>query len=371
MYIDRKTACYLLSCAGDIGPASIGRLRLTAGSYQDMILTDPDLFLNSGIINKKQAERLHRVRSDMDRLLLKYEELTASGVSIFTLEDSGYPERLAKISDPPFILYVRGRLPDDDMPSAAVIGSRTCSDYGISAAEFFSEELSENGVQIISGLAHGIDTAAAVGALRSGHDTFAVLGTGINICYPKENYPLYRSITGEAEGTHNRGGVITEFAPDENALPFHFIMRNRIIAGLCDVLLVIEAREKSGTSITVNYALSQGKDVFAMPGRINDPLGRGCNDLIHDGAYPLTEPGDVLTYLGIDSSEKNIMGKRDTACLSHDEKNIYSVLTEEPSHLEDISEASGIPILKLPMILFDLEQKGYALNTGNAFYKRL
>ena len=187
-------------------------------------------------------------------------------MEIFTVGrgQEGYPERLMPFADMPSRLFVRGALPADEQKTAAIVGARICTAYGKSQAAFFAQVLAANGVAVISGLACGIDAAAHEGALRGKGKTFAVLGCGVDICYPKQNYPLMRRML------ENGGGVLSEFPPGAEPLPWHFPIRNRVISALADVVLVIEAKEKSGSLITADYALEQGKTVFALPGRTTD-----------------------------------------------------------------------------------------------------
>ena len=190
----------------------------------------------------------------------------------------GYPEKLKVLESPPAGLYVLGKLPDPDRKTAAIVGARSCSVYGRRQARFFARALSARGIQIVSGLASGIDRAAHEGALEGGTQTFAVLGCGADVCYPRENFGIYRQI---AQGG---GGILSEFEPGSRPLGWHFPRRNRIISGLADLVLVVEARARSGALITADCALEQGKTVYAVPGRLEDPLSEGCNRLIFQGA---------------------------------------------------------------------------------------
>ena len=191
--------------------------------------------------------------------------------------DKAYPERMRPYPDMPAGIYTKGRLPFEGVPSAAIVGARACSVYGRVQARRYARELAAAGVQIISGLATGVDAAAHEGALEGGGVTFAVLGCGVDICYPKENYPLMRRML------EHGGGILSEFEPGEEPAAWHFPQRNRIISALADLVLVVEARKRSGSLITADYALEQGKSVYALPGRVNDPLSEGCNRLIAQG----------------------------------------------------------------------------------------
>lgn len=180
-------------------------------------------------------------------------------------EDIEYPEKLRPYKGMPKTLYVLGGLPDPSRPSVAVVGARRSTSYGDNIARQFSAELAANGIQIISGLAWGIDTAAHTGALEGGGETYAVMGCGVDVCYPAGNRKLYEWILQE-----KRGGIISEQEPGRPPLAGFFPARNRIISGLADLVLVVEAREKSGSLITADQALEQGKDVYVVPGRITD-----------------------------------------------------------------------------------------------------
>ena len=207
--------------------------------------------------------------------------------------DPLYPEKLRVYSRMPDPVYVLGELPDPSLPSVSIIGSRNCSAYGKKEALRFGRILAQNGVQVISGMARGIDSWAHIGALEGGGKTFAILGSGVDVCYPVSHEKLYNRILSCG------GGIISEFCPGTPALPHHFPLRNRIISALCDVLLVVEARKRSGSLITVSYALEQGKTIFAVPGKNEDALSEGCNRLLSDGALFAWGPEAILQELGI------------------------------------------------------------------------
>ncbi len=188
-----------------------------------------------------------------------------------------FPLRFEGLSDVPQGLYCIGSLPDDNVPSVAVVGARSCSSYGRKTAFALGKFLAEHGVQVISGMAMGIDSSAQEGALAAGGKTFAVLGCGVDICYPRTSYAVYDALA-------VRGGIIAEVEPGTKPLAYNFPRRNRIISALSDIVIVVEAREKSGSLITVDCALEQGRTVYAVPGRLGDRLSDGCNYLIAQGA---------------------------------------------------------------------------------------
>lgn len=209
--------------------------------------------------------------------------------------EEAFPEVLRKIPDPPLGLYWKGRLPDAERHAMAIIGARMSSAYGRTQARDFAIELARNGVQIVSGMAAGIDGIAGKAALEVSDDSFAVLGNGVDLYYPPQNRELYQMLCA-------RGGVISEFPPGTPAAKLNFPQRNRIISGLAEAVLVIEAKEKSGTLITVDLACEQGRDVFALPGRVSDATSHGCNELIRQGAMIATSPDDLLTYYYSDTA---------------------------------------------------------------------
>lgn len=187
-----------------------------------------------------------------------------------------YPHRLRQIYRPPKHLYGKGKMPDQSRTAVGIVGARECTPYGRDMARMFGYRLAEAGVNVISGMARGIDGWAHQGALESGGETFAVLGCGVDICYPAEHRRLYNSIV-------KHGGILSEFPIEMKAKKIFFPLRNQIISGLSDGILVVEAKERSGSLITADAALEQGKDVFVVPGRIGDVLSEGCNRLIRQG----------------------------------------------------------------------------------------
>ncbi len=209
------------------------------------------------------------------------------GMRIICPEDSDYPDRLKNIYDPPLCLYIKGRLPDETKPVIAVVGTRKCTEYGLRTARYFGKAFTESGFRVISGMALGIDSCVQREVLANGGETFAVLGSGADVPYPYRNKDLYARLI-------NRGGIISEIPPAGQPEAVNFPRRNRIISALSDGVLVIEAYYRSGSLITANYGLEQGKEVFAVPGRIDDPSSAGCLDIIRSGATPVTGINDIL-----------------------------------------------------------------------------
>lgn len=241
------------------------------------------------------------------------EELENKKIRYYWAGDPEYPERFRLVDDPPFGIYVKGHLPEEKRPAVGIVGTRMASPYGREQARRFAAELAANGVQIISGMARGVDGIAGRGALDESDASFAVLGGGVDICYPKENKDLYEALC-------ERGGVISEYRPGLMPQNRFFPARNRIISALSDIVLVVEARERSGTLITVDRALEQGKDVWAIPGRLCDRNSSGCNRLIRQGAGIALSPELLLEALGIGEAseefETNIQSGRATHAAS-------------------------------------------------------
>lgn len=273
--------------------------------------------------------------------------------------DSRFPERLREIPESPGCIYLKGRLPDPVEMTVGIIGARDGTEYGKMVARTLAKDLSEYGISIISGMAYGIDTAAHEGALLGGGKTYAVLGCGVDICYPAINKKLYSKIQEE-------GGIISEYPEGSPPLPHHFVARNRLIAGLSDILIVVEAKERSGTFITVDRALEQGKQVFVVPGRITDPLSRGCNKLLMEGASLCLSKEDILSCFSIEAGKDN----KKKPNLKGEEKRIYNALDLEGKHIDALYKELGIPLQSLYSVLVKMEIEGYCESFSSSYYRK-
>ena len=280
-----------------------------------------------------------------------------------SINDANYPKKLLNIKNPPKELYVLGNLPDFNKKIVSIVGARNCSEYGSTVAKSISKIFSKNNVQVISGLALGIDTCGHLGALEVEKPTFAVLGCGVNICYPTYNHNIYEKILEVG------GGIISELPNDTPPLPYNFPLRNRIISGLSDVIIVVEAKKSSGSLITADFALEQGKDIFAVPGKVCDILSVGTNNLIKQGAYILTSADDVLEHLGIIVDGFIPKIKTDIEKLDYFEKIIYDILKVGTLHIDQIVEKAKLPINKCLNILISLELYGLVESTLSNYYK--
>lgn len=291
----------------------------------------------------------------------EYEKLLQRQVRFVVSMDENYPKRLRNIASAPYALYVKGKVPEEDALSVAIVGARECSPYGESMAREFSKVLASKGVQIISGMARGVDGAAQKAALEVGGASYGVLGCGVDICYPREQIGLYMEL-------QEQGGVLSEFPVGSSPLPQHFPARNRIISGLADVVLVMEAKEKSGSLITADMALEQGKDVYALPGPINSRLSKGCNWLIKQGAGVLFSPEELLEELGISHGMKVENEQQNKFVLETEENIVYSCLGFYPQNLEQLIRATKYPVARLLDILMSLELRGMIKEISKNYY---
>ena len=249
--------------------------------YLDNILRDS----NESVHEEKDLNKLKSIKETVikeedelkENAKIFYAELIRKDIHWSHLSKNNYPTKLKNIGDPPLLFFYKGKLPDEERPSVAIVGARECSPYGEKTARMFARELSSAGVQIISGMARGVDGISQRASISVGGNTFGVLGCGVDVVYPEDNKDLFEDILKD-------GGIISEFSPGTEPLRTYFPSRNRIISGLSDIVLVVEARKRSGTYITVTSALDQGREVFAVPGRITDALSDGCNNLIVAGA---------------------------------------------------------------------------------------
>lgn len=315
-------------------------------------------------------------------------------ISILTYADEDYPRRLRNIPDPPVILYYRGTLPNwESLPVICVVGTRKATPYGVSAAKKLSREIAACGGLVVSGCATGIDSAAMYGAMEAGAVTVGVLGNGVDVVYPRNNRDLYEKVA-------RTGCLISEYEPGSRPEGWHFPQRNRILSGMANGALVIEAPEKSGALITARCALEQGRDVFAVPGNIDAPTCAGSNALLQEGAATALSGWDVMkeyaaSYSGVANRKVPLQQEQRTETLafvaqssampdkkdidkkpvnsysgienslnrlSEEEKHILACLTREPTPVDDVIAASGLPSGRALSLLTKLALLGLVLN---------
>ncbi|ABR48887.1 DNA protecting protein DprA [Alkaliphilus metalliredigens QYMF] len=289
-------------------------------------------------------------------------EIERSHIHVITELDTNYPEKLRHIYRPPFVLYQRGKL-NMAKPGIAIVGARKATPYGKWVAQKFAQELAAYHIGVISGLALGVDTASHQGALQKEGYTIAVLGCGLEQCYPASNQMLFNKII-ESDGC-----ILSEYAPGTPPLKHHFPMRNRIISALSDGVVIIEAGKRSGAMITVECGIDQGKEIYAVPGNINSGQSYGPNNLIQQGAKPLLEISNIIEDLEkiyrLESPQTAEQLERD---LSEKEILVYKVIEENPVSIDAVINRTGIHISELSALLTILEIKGFITQlSGNTF----
>ncbi len=345
------------------------------GGPEEIFYADPDeLLLTEGITRPQAALAANHDLTEADRILA---DCQALDIRIMTIQDGDYPGRLQNIYDPPCLLYVKGRLPDlDEEATVAVVGTRDCTPYGKLAAERLGYGLGSGGAVVVSGLAKGIDAAAARGAVRAGARVVGVLGNGPDVKYPVSSRDLYNDLA-------LTGALLSEYPPGTDPVGSHFPVRNRILSGLAVATLVVEAPEHSGALITAELAMEQGRDIYAVPGPIYAPNSVGCNRLIRDGAGLVMEPWDILSdYVERFPGKLRVEGTRKEpqlqelepeerkgilpdrpACslreicahLSDDQMTILKAIPEDPIQVDDLIELTGIPTRRVLSALTILE----------------
>jgi DNA processing protein len=309
-------------------------------------------------IGKNIAESIKAARRtwDIDKELKLIEK---EAIEIITIFDKEYPANLKNIYDPPFLLYIKGELEKEDDLAVAIVGSRRCSQYGMRMAGKLAGELAACGVRVISGMARGIDTAAHKGALKAGGRTMAVLGNGLSFTYPPENKNLADEIT-------KNGALISEFPMQMPAHKQNFPRRNRVISGLTKGVVVVEAAEKSGSLITANFALEEGREVFAVPGAAGSITSKGTNNLIKQGAKLIEDAGDILDELNIPFKREG----KEVQLESGFGKDIYGMLSDKPCDLDTIADAFSVKPKQAQALLLELEIRGIIRQLPGKLYVR-
>jgi len=344
-------AYFIVNLVSGIGPVKAKRLKERFGSLdRALVAREADLKSVEGI-GPELARALSSWESttDTEKERKWTEEL---GLTVLTQADTAYPAALREIYDPPLVLYIKGKVPETWPRGVAVVGSRETSHYGLETAKKLGYQLAYAGVPVISGLARGIDTAAHLGALAAKGTTWAVLGCGLDQIYPPENDSLAEKIV-EAGGC-----LISELAlgtsPDKRTFP----MRNRIVSGLSFGVLVIEAGRQSGALITARQALDQGRQVFAIPGRIDNPLAQGCHQLIKDGAKLVEGVEDILAELEFLIPRENVATPRPLpANLSGDEEKVYAAIELDETPIDTITQRTGLAAGAVSSTLLKLEMR--------------
>lgn len=302
----------------------------------------------------------HQKESDPQETVYKNRQL---GIQFTSCEQSDYPKLLRSIRDFPYGIFYKGRLPAEEKKQIAVVGARVCTHYGKHLAEQLAGQIAQAGGEVVSGAAYGIDGAAQWAALSAGGASFAVVGGGVDCRYPRANDRLYDRLEKE-------GGVLSEFPPGTKPLRYHFPLRNRIISGLSEIVTVIEAKHGSGSLITADYALEQGRTVLAVPGRLDDELSRGCNELIAQGAGVILSPESFAEQVFPDFRQQKKNKVSDIA-LAPSEKLVYSSLDLHSKSLWELEECTSLSLADLSGSLLALEARGLIREVERNYYVKV
>jgi len=354
--MDERTAYIALNLMEGIGPVGVRALVTALGSAAAVFEAPAGELQRATGIGTAAADRILAQRGTL-AVEAEIERAEAVGVRIVTMLDPEYPEALKQIHDPPLALYMRGRLQSRDRHAVAIVGTRRPTHYGIQTAGRLAFQLAQSGFTLVSGLALGIDTAAHEGALRAGGRTLAVIGSGLNRLYPDENRKL-------ADRIAEQGAVLSEFPMDRPPDKTTFPMRNRIVSGLSAGVLVVEAGRRSGATITADQALSQGRDVFSVPGRIDSYASQGTNALLKQGAIPVTGVDDILehyaTLLPHHASPSPDAAALPRPDLSPDEARLVALVGQGVEDADTLIRTSGLAPATVNAALIALELKRVA-----------
>jgi DNA processing protein len=341
----------------------IGAVRLRAlldafGDAQSAWQASPEALLATQLPAGIVDNLIHLRRSiSLDDI---WEQIQSQGIQVLIWDDEGYPERLRQIHNPPPVLYLRGTLEAEDHWAVAIVGTRRITPYGRQVADRIAVKLVNSGITVVSGLALGVDTAAHQASLDAGGRTLAVLGCGVDRIYPPKNRRL-------AEKIMVNGALISDYAPGTPPEASNFPPRNRIISGLSLATVVVEAGVKSGALITANFAVEQGREVFAVPGNVFAPQSRGPNRLIQNGAHPLLDPQEILDILDLtrvtEQQEARIVLPANAT-----EAQLFEVLSHEPIHVDEVRAQTNLSIEEVTATLALMELKGMVRQVGGMRY---
>ncbi len=348
-----------------IGQAKVRALLDHFGDLQSAWNASRDALVEAGL-DRRALESLEAAREgiDLDRVMA---ELEQAGINTLCWDDADYPRRLREIDNPPPLLYLRGSLADSDDWAVAIVGTRRATSYGKEVARELASALASAGVTIISGLARGIDAIAHVAALESGGRTIAVLGSGLDKLYPPEHAALAEKITANEAS----GALISDYALGTPPEAANFPPRNRIISGLSLGVIVVEAGEDSGALITAEFAMDQGREVFAVPGNIFSRSSRGPNKLIQQGAKIVLNAEDVLEELNLKMAARHAEARAQLPLFDgadETERKLLAHLSAEPLHADELSVLTTLPIATVSSALAMMELKGMARQVGGMTY---
>lgn len=366
--MDNKIYTVWLSTLMGVGTITIKSLYERFGNSENIYNLTASEIEEIDFISKNQKLALKNKNLDYAKSII--EDCENKEIKIIGFNDEDYPQSLKNIDDPPVVLYKKGV--DFDFNSTAmvgIVGTRRASVYGDKCATMYSYDLSKANIVVVSGMAMGIDAAAHKGALKAGAVTVAVMGTGVDVCYPMENKEIYEYLC-------KYGVIISEYPPKTSAFPAHFPRRNRIISGISQALLVVEAGLRSGALITADFANEQGKCVYAIPNSILNRTSTGTNNIIKEYACLTNTPNDIIEYfygrydVG-EISENEIADEEFLKMLenlSTEEKTVAAALSEKPKYIDTLVRETNYPAGKISAIMTMLEIKGIARSyPGNSY----
>jgi DNA processing protein len=352
-----------LVLSDSLGPAQ--KIISRFGNFEDIFHASPEVLTALGLEEERARALTSPAIFDQAGRVLDW--VSKKGYFVITSDDPNYPETLREIFDPPYLLYGAGNAEVLKEPSVAVVGARRPTPYGRAVAEKLARDLAARGLIVVSGMALGIDSIAHWGALAEGR-TIAVLGSGLDNIYPRENRSLFRKIA-------ERGAVVSEFPPAMPPFAFHFPLRNRIISGLSLAVVIVEAAGRSGSLITAGLALEQGREVMAVPGNITSDLSRGCHRLIKSGAKLVETWEDVVEEFSMPLRQMFLARKEEDKEkmpeLSSEERKIFDRLkADELTHIDELAEATTASVSEILAILLDLELKGLIHQVPGKYFQR-
>ena len=366
--MDEREALVALNMVEGVGPIRVRQLMETFGDAPSILKASKQQLLGVRGIGDEVADSIRNWEKNID-LAGELKRIEQYGCNIVIGSDENYPALLKEIYDPPIVLYVKGKLVPEDKNGVALVGSRMTTPYGMEIARKFGYQLAYIGVTVVSGGARGIDTAAHQGALTAKGRTIAVLGNGINIVFPTENRELFERIA-------ETGAVVTQFPFNRKGDKQTFPIRNRIVAGMTLGTVVVEANLTSGALITANMAVEAGRQIFAVPGRIDSPRSKGCHDLIKKGAKLCEGVEDILSefeYLFPQSNKPPTAaetGVLPTVTLSANEKSVFDALSTEEISIDEVTQKAGLPTSAVSVALLSLEMKRLVRQLPGKMFRR-
>ena len=358
---DKRLPWVALNMVAGLDPEVLAALVDIFGSAADVISAGRNALQQCPLLTPAPRKKLMELNGDLSVAEQELKRAEVAGVKIVTRDCPGYPEPLVNVPGAPPVLYIQGDYTGVDVQAVAIVGTRKCTGYGRDMARHLARGLVRNGFTVVSGLAHGVDSAAHQGALQGGGRTIAVMGAGLSSIYPAGNSGLAR------EAAQN-GALISEFSMETGPDKWNFPRRNRVISGLCLGVVVVQAPERSGALITAQFAVEQGREVFAVPGDVNHQLSRGPHQLIRDGACLVESVDDILDALNLAPAQTEL---NFTPKLSADEERILSAIGGEPTLFDDVCRNSGCDASRASTLLTMLEMKGLVRQLpGKLFVKQ-